>query len=66
MLSQLTGSGIGSRVVTELHARVIRAFGSEYSFLFDSALEEVRRSLGPLIGEAVSRMRDGRVSPVPG
>ncbi len=66
MLSQLTGSGVGSRVVTELHARVIRAFGSEYAFLFDSALEEVRRSLGPLIGEAVSRMRDGRVSPVAG
>ncbi len=66
ILAQLTGSGAGSRTVATLHAKLIRAFGSEYAFLFDAAPEDIRRSLGSLIAEAVGRMRDGRVSPSPG
>ncbi len=66
ILSQLTGSGPGSRAVGALHARVIRAFGNEYAFLFDSDPKQIERALGPLIAEAVRRMREGRVTPSPG
>ncbi|HUI69875.1 MAG TPA: UvrD-helicase domain-containing protein, partial [Spirochaetia bacterium] len=66
ILGQLSGSGVGSRTVAALHAKVIRSFGSEYSFLFESAPEDIERALGPLIAEAVRRMRDGKVTPSPG
>jgi uncharacterized protein (TIGR00375 family) len=66
ILGQLTGSGTGSRAVGALHAKVIRTFGSEYAFLFESVPEDIERSLGPLIAEAVRRMRSGQVTPSPG
>jgi len=66
ILSHLTGSGKGSRAVTALHAKVVRTFGSEYAFLFDAPPEEIERSLGTLIAEAIRRMREGRVTPTPG
>ncbi len=66
ILSQLTGSGVGSRAVAALHAKVIRAFGNEYAFLFDAAAQDIERALGPLVAEAVRRMREGRVTPSPG
>ncbi len=66
ILGQLTGSGAGSRAVASLHAKLIRAFGSEYAFLFDADPKDIERSLGLLIAEAVRRMRDGRVTPTPG
>jgi DNA helicase II / ATP-dependent DNA helicase PcrA len=66
MLSELTGAGAGSRAVTSLYARIIGAFGSEYAFLLDSAIEDIRRSQGTLLAEAVRRMREGRIDPRPG
>jgi uncharacterized protein (TIGR00375 family) len=66
ILGQLTGSGAGSRAVAALHAKVIRTYGSEYAFLFDAAPQDIERTLGSLIAEAVRRMRDGRVTPTPG
>jgi uncharacterized protein (TIGR00375 family) len=66
ILGQLTGSATASRTVATLHAKVIRTFGSEYAFLFEAAPEDIGRSLGPLIAEAVRRMRNGRVNPSPG
>ncbi len=66
ILGQLTGSGTGSRAVGALHAKVIRTFGSEYAFLFESAPQDIEKSLGPLIAEAVRRMRSGQVTPSPG
>lgn len=66
ILAQLTGTGTGSRTVGALHAKVIRTFGSEYAFLFDATPQDIERALGPLIAEAVRRMREGRVTPSPG
>lgn len=66
LLSEITGVGVGSRAVTALYARIIAAFGSEYRFLLDADLEEITRSQGILLGEAVRRMREGRIDPRPG
>ncbi len=66
LLSELTGAGVGSRAVEALQGRVVRAFGSEYGFLFEAGLDDISKTLGPLIAEAVRRMREGRVDPKPG
>jgi hypothetical protein len=66
LLSELTGTGAGSRAVEALQGRIVKAFGSEYRFLFDAPVEEIGRVIGPLAAEAVRRMREGRVDPKPG
>lgn len=66
LLAELAGSGPGSKAVSALYARIITAFGSEYGFLLDTPLEDIERSQGGLLTEAVRRMREGRIDPRPG
>ncbi len=66
LLGELSGTGPGSSAVASLHARVLSGFGSEYSFLLDAPVADIERSQGPLLAEAVRRMREGRVDPSPG
>ncbi len=66
MLAEITGSGSGSKAVSALYARIITAFGSEYRFLLDVPVEDIARSHGVLLAEAVRRMREGRIDPRPG
>jgi DNA helicase II / ATP-dependent DNA helicase PcrA len=66
LLSELLGTGKGSRAVEAMYGRIIGAFGSEFSFLMDAEIEGIRLSLGPLLAEAVRRMREGRVDARPG
>ena len=66
LLAELTGAGTGSRAVGALRARIIAAYGSEYGFLLDAPIEDISRSQGALLAEAVRRMREGRVDARPG
>ncbi len=66
LLAEIAGSGSGSKAVTGLYGRIITAFGNEYGFLLDAALEDISRSQGSLLAEAVRRMREGRIDPRPG
>ena len=66
ILAELAGTGTGSRAVAALHAKAVGAFGSEYALLLDAPIEEIEMSLGKAAGEAVRRMRAGKVDPRPG
>jgi DNA helicase-2/ATP-dependent DNA helicase PcrA len=66
LLAEIAGSGSGSKSVSALYARIITAFGSEYGFLLDAAVEDIARSQGGLLAEAVRRMREGLINPRPG
>jgi DNA helicase II / ATP-dependent DNA helicase PcrA len=66
LLSELAGAGVGSRAVTALHARIVSAYGSEYGFLLEATLQDIERSHGALLSEAVRRMREGRIDARPG
>jgi len=66
LLAEIAGSGPGSKTVSALYARIITAFGSEYRFLLDVPVEDIARSHGALLAEAVRRMREGRIDPRPG
>ena len=66
LLAEIAGSGPGSKAVNALYGRIITAFGSEYRFLLDVPVEDISRSHGALLAEAVRRMREGRIDPRPG
>jgi PHP family Zn ribbon phosphoesterase len=45
---------------------LVERLGSEFTILRDTPLYEIERACSPLIREAVTRMRDGKVHIAPG
>lgn len=65
VLGEIAGAGPASKGVMELYSRTIARFGSEFNLLLQASLDEIRQA-SPVLGEAVARMRDGRVIRKPG
>jgi len=65
VLGEILGTGPGSKKVAELYGRIIARFGSEFHLLLNVPPEEILQA-SPLLGEAVERMRSGRVIRKPG
>jgi PHP family Zn ribbon phosphoesterase len=65
VLSELLGVGQASKEVMLQYSRVIARFGSEFNLLLQAPLDEIDHA-SPLLAEAVSRMRSGRVMRQPG
>ena len=60
LLSEIIDSGAKSKKVIDQYGRVIARFGSELDILQNVSVEDLVRYLPPL-GEAVARMRKGKV-----
>ncbi len=65
LLGELLGVGHASKEVMRNYGETVRRFGSEFAFLLNAPLDEVRRQ-APMLGEAVHRLREGRVIRRPG
>ncbi len=65
VLGEIMRTGPASKKVMELYGRTIARFGSEFVLLLHTPLDEIRQA-SPVLGEAVERMRNGRVIRRPG
>lgn len=65
LLGELLVVGSASKKVMLRYAAVIARFGSEFNLLLQTPLDEIS-SYAPLLGEAVKRVREGRVIRQPG
>lgn len=65
LLGEIIGAGPASKGVMEQYSRAIGLFGSEFNLLLHAPLDEIRDA-SPVLGEAVGRMRAGRVIRTPG
>jgi ATP-dependent DNA helicase UvrD/PcrA len=65
VLGEIIGTGSASKGVMAEYARCIARFGSEFGLLLNTPEAEIREA-APLLGEAVARMREGRVIRRPG
>jgi len=65
LLSEIIGAGPASKAVMEQYRRSIALFGSEFNLLLHASLEEICHE-SAILGEAVARMRSGRVIRKPG
>ena len=65
LLGEICGAGPAGKGVMELYRRCIARFGSEFTLLLEASLDEVR-SESAVLGEALARMREGRVIRRPG
>ena len=65
VLGEILGTGPASKKVTEQYARTLARFGSEFGVLLHTPVDEIREDF-PILGEAIERMRNGRVIRQPG
>ncbi|NJD91502.1 MAG: DNA helicase UvrD [Geobacter sp.] len=65
VIAGIHGCGVGTKKVLQDYATAIRIFGTELGLLLQTPLEVIG-SHSPLLGEAVARMRSGKVIRQPG
>ncbi len=58
--------GVGAKKVNALYFSLLERLGSEFTILMDAQLDDIERVGTPLIREAISRMRAGKVHIAPG
>ena len=65
VLGEILGAGPATKGVMDLYAKVIDRFGSEFALLLDTPVDEINQ-ISPVLGEAVTRIRAGKVLRTPG
>ncbi len=60
ILSEIVGSGVGSKAVSRSYDHAVAALGPELAVLEEMPVEDVAK-VHPLLGEAVTRLRSGAV-----
>lgn len=66
LIAETLNVGVNTKKVNELYSRLLNRLGSEFRILMNAPLDDIERAGTPLIREAVSRMRQGRVYIAPG
>lgn len=66
ILSEIKGSGPDSKAVQQLFHQTISTFGNEFNVLKEVPVEDLNKQGGPVLAEAIRRMRAQEVKPVPG
>lgn len=66
VLGEIEDVGPNTKTVRKKFQQVISAFGNEFSLLRDVPLEDVLKNGGPVLAEAVRRIRKNEVTPVAG
>ena len=66
ILSEIKGSGPYSKSVQSIYQQIVSEFGNEFTLLMEAPAEDIKKKCGYMISEAVRRMRDNEVNPLPG
>jgi uncharacterized protein (TIGR00375 family) len=66
ILAEVLQVGAGSKAVDAEYQGLLQKLGSEFRVLLDFPLDDIERAGSPLIREAISRMRAGKVHITPG
>ncbi|MFH1965818.1 MAG: UvrD-helicase domain-containing protein, partial [Acidobacteriota bacterium] len=61
IFSEIMGVGPNSKKVTSVYRKTIQKAGAEFRLLLDAGTEEIENAGGPLLAEAIRRMRAGEV-----
>jgi len=61
ILGEILARGPATKGVQSLYTKMINRFGSEFNILLKTPIEDLN-NLSPIVGEAIRRVREGRVS----
>jgi len=66
IIAEIKGTGPNSKGVQQQFQQIIGRFGNEFAFLREVPTDDIHQHLGPVYAEAIRRLRQRQVSPVPG
>jgi DNA helicase-2/ATP-dependent DNA helicase PcrA len=66
ILAEVFDQGVKTKKVTEVYEAMITKLGSEFEILLDISIEEIKKEFGDMIGEAINRVRQGKMIVEPG
>jgi uncharacterized protein (TIGR00375 family) len=66
VIAETIGVGVASKKVDMEFQRLIQVLGNEFTILMDAPIYGIEQASSPLIGEAISRVRSGRIHVAPG
>lgn len=66
VIAAATGHGAASAKVQSLYEDMLKKLGTEFEILRNVPAEEINGQFGPMIGEGIRRLREGRVKRLPG
>lgn len=61
VLSEIFSRGPATKTVLQEYGKVISRFGSEFNLLLNVGVDEISERYSPVLGEAVDRIRQGKV-----
>lgn len=66
VIAEVHGVGVNSKKVETNYFRLLSSLGDELSIIQDIPVKEISELITPLLGEAIRRVREGRVNIAPG
>jgi uncharacterized protein (TIGR00375 family) len=66
VLAESIGVGVASKKVDMEFQRLIQVLGNEFTILMDAPIHSIEQVSSPLMGEAIGRVRSGRIHVAPG
>lgn len=66
IIAEINDMGVSTKTVQKHFAHIIKLFGNEFTFLRETPTEDIKRQLGSVYAEAISRLRKRQVTPQPG
>lgn len=66
ILAETLKVGVNSKAVDNEYQKLLRKLGSEFKILLGVPLSDIEQEGSPLLGEAIARMRSGKVHIAPG
>jgi len=66
VLADCAGKGAKTKTVQDLYWKLIDLAGSEFAAILDLPIDEVQKLAGPIVAEAVRRVREELVHKTPG
>lgn len=66
ILSETQKAGVNTKTVNSAYMGLLEKLGNEFDILMNTSLKDIEKAGSPLIGEAVSRMRAGKIHITPG
>jgi uncharacterized protein (TIGR00375 family) len=66
IISEILKVGVPSKKVNNAYLNLLSEIGSEFNILMDTSLDDIEKAGSPILRQAVSMMREGKVNIAPG
>jgi uncharacterized protein (TIGR00375 family) len=66
IISEILKVGVTSKKVNNAYLNLLSEIGSEFKILMDTSLDDIEKAGSPILRQAVSMMREGKVNIAPG